>query len=303
MTSPRSAAIRAAATLLAAATLIPLAATAHADSATEVLGPTIVQNGGFEQGAFPGVHLQITPGSPLLSNWTAFGSEVSVYGTYWQAEEGTRSLALANPSTGVKLAGGVKQTITTQPGQRYRVIFYQAENPNDHQPSVLRFEVAGQTRDYTFQEPATATVKSMVWVKREFVFTAAGAATPLSFTAFYTPGNDPLGLDNVQVRAIQPAAGNPGSGNQAPAVKTALSLSAASLAAGGSEGIAVIAAPNAPVAVVIDAPNGTQVVVPGRADAAGHYAYTWPVPSGLSGNVQVFADSAGSIAQGSFTVH
>jgi hypothetical protein len=238
----------------------------------------------------------------LLSNWTVVGHEAAVYGSYWQAAEGTRSVALANPGTAIATASGVKQTIPTVAGQRYRVSFYQAGNPNDHQPSTLRFQIGGQSRDYTFQEPSTATAQKMVWVKRDFVYTASAASTTIAFTAFYTPGNDPLGLDNVQVRAIQTPAGAPDAGGTAPAVKTSISLSAATLAAGGSEAIAVTAAANASVTLIIDAPNGTQVVQSGHADASGHYTYTWAAPSGLHGKVLVFADSAGSIAQGGFTV-
>jgi choice-of-anchor C domain-containing protein len=299
MKTKRTPAIRAmAALLLGAATILPVAGVARADTSNEVLGPNILPNGGFERGAAPGVHLAIAAGSPLLTNWTAVGGEVAVYGTYWQAQEGTRSLALAHAGTAITTVSGVKQIFPTIAGQRYRVIFYQAGNPNDHQPSVLRFQIADQSRDFTFQEPATATAQKMVWVKRSFVFTASAASTTISFLAFYTPGNDPLGLDNVQVRAIQAAPGSSGSA----AKTTTLQLGAATVAAGGSETIGVTAAPNAPVALVIDSPDGTQVVTPGHADASGHYSYTWAVPSGAHGTVHVVADSAGSVAQATFTV-
>ena len=169
---------------------------------------------------------------------------------------------------------------------------------------MLRFQIAGQTRDFTFQEPTTASVKAMVWVKRGYVFTATTASTAIAFTALYTPGNDALGLDNVQVRTIQaaPSASSSSGAPTASPVATKLQLASATVAAGASETITVTAAPTGAVAPVIDAPNGTQVVVPGHADGSGHYSFTWTVPSGVSGAVHVFADSAGSVAQGSLTI-
>ena len=97
MKTPISTLVRsAAAVLLGAATVLPLAGGAYAADHAETLGPNIVANGGFETGSDPGVQLSIPVGSPYLTGWTTHGTEVKVIGTYWQAEEGTRSMALAN---------------------------------------------------------------------------------------------------------------------------------------------------------------------------------------------------------------
>lgn len=282
-----------------AATSGPLVGGVHAAApAPATLGANVVPNGGFERGADPGVHLAIAPGSPLLANWTVVGSEVSVYGTYWKAQEGGRSLALANPTTSATTASSVKQNIPTTPGQRYQLTFYQSGNPNDHQPSTVRMQIGTLSHDFTYQAAATAGTTKMDWVQRSVTFTATAATTPLSFTAIYTPGNSPLGLDNVQVRAMQTGTGTSGT----PAVKPGLTLAATTVAAGGSQTATITAAPQAALAVVIDAPDGSQIVVPAHADASGHYAYTWTVPATVHGAAHVLVDSAGAIARADFTV-
>ncbi len=200
------------AALLSAAALLPQAAHAGPAAPVKPFGPNIVANGGFEIGADPGSALGIPAGAPLLTGWLAVSREVRVVGTGWQAEEGARSLSLANPGPAAgdpsivpPSAGGVKQTIHTKVGQRYRVTFYQAGNPYDHQPAVLRMRIGAMTKDFTYQSDATATPKKVQWVKRSFVYTASAAGTLPAFYANYTPGNDPLAIDNVQVRAIRPA--------------------------------------------------------------------------------------------------
>jgi hypothetical protein len=94
-----------------------------ADTAAEVDGPNILVNGGFERGADPGKMLTLTAGAnPLLPGWTVVipGGDprnVDYVGTYWQAEEGTRSLGLGfglqPPTTDTAKLNGVKQTFST----------------------------------------------------------------------------------------------------------------------------------------------------------------------------------------------
>src|SRR5579871_4504073 len=138
MRMPRFSPARAAAALILAAsltgTLAGTAASAHraADTATEVDGPNILQNGGFESGASPGDALTLNPGSPLLQGWTIEwpGTDPLAFyvGTLWQAAEGTRCVGFRLSEFGFtqkKQVPDIKQTFATVPGQRYRVIFYQ----------------------------------------------------------------------------------------------------------------------------------------------------------------------------------
>ncbi len=279
-----------AAVVLAAALLGPHASGARADAAppVESLGPNIVANGGFEQGADPGEHIYLPAGaSPLLPGWTLLAGAV-LYGTSWQAEEGNRSLALHTD-------GGLGQALKTKVGQKYRVVFYQAGNPNDHAPSTIRAQIGAYQHDYTYQSGQSATTKQMDWLKRTFTYTAIAATTPLSFTVQYDSGNDPFGLDNIQVRAILS-----GSASGTPA--TSLRLGSATASAGGTEAIAVTAAPNAALVVVIDYPGGAQAVTQAKADTTGHYTLSLTLPPAVTGTVHVTVDSGGSVAQTTFTV-
>jgi hypothetical protein len=277
----------------------PLARGARADTSTVTLGPNIVANGGFEQGASPGETLIMPTGiSPLLGSWAVSGN-VKVYGTAWQAEEGGRSLGLARSTYAGSIPAGVKQTLTTTVGQKYRVVFYQAGNPFDDQPSTIHLQIGGYGKDFTFQADKNASSRHMEWVRRSVDYTATAASTVLSLAATYSPGNDPCGLDNVQVRAIQPAAGT--TGTPASSVTT-LAVGSPAVAAGGSETLTVSAAPGAALVTIVDYPDGTQAVTQAKADAAGHYSSTLTIPAKISGVVHVLVDSGGTIAKATFTV-
>lgn len=161
--------------------------------------------------------------------------------------------------------------------------------------------IGAQTHDYTYQTDNTAILARMEWIKRSFTFRATSASTPLRFTAAYTPGNDYLGLDNVQVRAIQPPTGTPGSGAVAPT--TGLRIASNPIAAGGKQSVQVVTGKSAPLTLVLDYPDGTQVALSTHAGPDGHYAYAWSLPASVHGIVHVLVDGAGSIAQGSFAAN
>jgi uncharacterized protein DUF642 len=280
---------------LAAGALAPLSQRAMADTAAPLLGPNIVVNGGFERGADPGEALAVQAGSPFVIGWTIFGNEVHVYGTAVQAEEGGRSVAMANDTTAITTGSGVSQVLTTKIGQRYQVTFYQAGNYNDHGPSTIRVQVGKSSHDYTFQEDAQATYKNIEWAHRVFTYAAIAATTPITFTAFYTPGNDPLQLDNVQVRAILTSATTPAGG-------LSVKLGTATPSAGDSETVAVTAAAGATLTVVVDYPDGSQAVTQAKADSGGHYSLTLTLPTNVTGKAHVSVVSAGTIAQAGFTI-
>jgi len=85
--------------------------------------------------------------------------------------------------------------------------------------------------------------------------------------------------------------------------KASLQFFSATATAGGQQTALITAAKNALVAIVIDYPDGTQVIVPSkRAGPDGHYAYTWTVPDGIHGLVHITVDAAGAVTQGTFTV-
>ena len=287
-----------AALALVAAVLAPYASAVRAATPPpESLGPDIVVNGGFERGADPGDHLYLTAGiSPQLEGWTVVW-RIGVYGTGWQAQEGTRSLGLLNVSNTANTAGGVGQTLKTTVGQKYRVAFYQAGNPVDHKPSTLRAQIGAYQHDYTYQSAPSADAQHMDWVQRTFTYTAVAATTPISFTATYSYASQPVGLDNVQVRAILS-----GPTSAAPAGGVGVKPASSTVAAGGTEAITVTTAPGAPLVLVVDYPDGTQVVKQAKADSTGHYTLSLTLPAGVTGQVHVWVDSKAATAQATFSV-
>ena len=272
-------------------------------AAAEVDGPNILVNGGFEQGADPGNHLELPVGmSPFLAGWTVVNRYAEYVGSYWRAEEGTRSVGLLYDGNGVLAnASGIQQSFPTTIGQRYRTVFYQSAIST--QPTIVRFTIAGQSRNFTYQIGPTDTLAKLPWVKRDFVFTATSASTTIEFQAFYTKGWW-IALDNVQVRAIQPPASDgtptPGTGPLTGAVT--LQLAAPALPASGRQTVQGVAGKDAAVALVADYPDGTQWLASLRAGPDGRYSDTWAVPPGVHGLVHILVDSAGTSAHGSFTV-
>jgi choice-of-anchor C domain-containing protein len=303
---------RVAALVLAAAVAFPWAGAAHVaaqrahDIATEVDGPNILVNGGFERGADPGVQLALTSGTTFLTGWTVANPGFALYyvGTAWQAEEGTRSLELANPPPGnLKYAGGVSQTFPTTAGQKYLLTFYQAGNPSYKQPMTIEAQVAGLTSTYTYQADANGSPQQMEWVRRAITFTAKAASTTVAFYAYQTCCNVGLGLDNVQVHALA-SSGTllPGAGTAVITGTVTLQLAAPTVTSGSQQTVQGAAGKNAAVALVVDYPDGTQLVAALKAGADGHYSHTWTVPASTHGLVQVLVDSAGKTARRTFTL-
>ena len=202
----------ASAALLGATVLLPRAGCADASTTAEKLGPNIVANGGFDIRADPGAVLGIPAGAPYLTNWIAVSNEVRVIGTFWQAEEGTRSLSLATAGLGPQRPSGDaarrQRRETNRPHENRAALsrhLLPGRQPVRSPAPLVRMQIGGYTKDFTYQSGPKATSKQMDWVQRSLVYTATSASTTLTFYAYYTPGNDALGLDNVQVRAIQPA--------------------------------------------------------------------------------------------------
>ena len=110
-----------------------------------------------------------------------------------------------------------------------------------------------------------------------------------------------LGVDNAQLRAILPSAGSgvPAAGQAAP---INLAVGSASVTAGAKQTLTIVVGKGAALGLIIDYPDGTQVVAPAHAGADGHYTYTWAIPATVHGTVHVLVDSAGTIARATFSV-
>lgn len=118
----------------------------------------------------------------------------------WQSSNGDKSLDM----DGTPGFGGVKQTLVTIPGQKYRVMFDLAGNPYAA-PTIktLGVEANGQSNVYTFDTTGKRW-EAMDWRRDEiFDFTAGDTTTTLTFTSLNQEGGFAgAALDNVRVYAL-----------------------------------------------------------------------------------------------------
>jgi choice-of-anchor C domain-containing protein len=159
----------------------------------------LVKNGSFEEGPEPGEFVSLNEGATDIKDWVVTRAQIDYIGGYWKAADGKRSLDL-HGSPGL---GGVKQTIKTKKGQKYKVTFALAVNP-DSASKKKKLGVRAGEREETFVADGTGkTREDMGWETKEWVFTADGAETVLEFFTQDTeePACGPA-LDNVVVVAV-----------------------------------------------------------------------------------------------------
>jgi len=148
-------------------------------------------NGSFEEG--PSSSLTSLPvGSALLVGWQVVNGGIeAVTAAYWPPADGLYSLDL----NGVHSPGGVCQTFDTISGATYQVTFELAGSYAWGPNYLARVSAAGTTQDY-------ASVATVIWSNRTFVFTAVSNATTLSFVDITPDGSGMNGgptLDDVRV--------------------------------------------------------------------------------------------------------
>jgi choice-of-anchor C domain-containing protein len=167
---------------------------------------TTVNNGSFETGTNPGLFITLPSGdSTDIPGWTVTAGNIDYVGSYWTAQDGSRSLDM----NGV-VPGAISQSLTTVTGHTYAVNFYMAGNPDGAlygSPAVKTMNVdTGSTpTSYSF-DTTGHTDANMGWAPETYNFTASGTATPLTFTST-TTGSQPATwfgptLDNVSVTDV-----------------------------------------------------------------------------------------------------
>lgn len=165
-------------------------------------GENLLVNGSFEEG--PEIQeAGFTPldeGSTAIKGWKVTRAQVDYIGRYWKAADGQRSLDL-HGSPGL---GGVSQAFKTKKGQKYRVTFSLAGNP-DGGPAEKKLGVAaaGKKAEFTF-DATGKTKEDMGWASKTWDFTATDDETTLELYTLTTE-NESCGpaLDNVAVRAVK----------------------------------------------------------------------------------------------------
>jgi len=180
--------------------LILALACAVAFPAVATAGPFI--NGSFETGANPGVFTPLAAGSTAITGWTVGGDSVDYIGSYWNAQNGSRSVDLSGNAP-----GSIFQTFDTVLGQTYQVTFYLGAN-GDGPPPFKTVAVSATGNAIGNYSVATTAFPPNVtaWSPFSYAFTATGTSTTLTFTSTGTTAYG-AALDNVNVTAVpEPAA-------------------------------------------------------------------------------------------------
>ncbi len=159
----------------------------------------LVKNGSFEEGTEPGNFVSLNVDSADIKDWVVTRGQIDYVGAYWKAADGKRSLDL-HGSPGL---GGVKQTIKTKKGQKYKVTFSLSVNPDSAVRKKKLGLRAGERKETFAIELANNSVTDMGWEAKEWVFTADADETELEFYTLETedPNCGPA-LDNVAVVAL-----------------------------------------------------------------------------------------------------
>jgi choice-of-anchor C domain-containing protein len=158
---------------------------------------TIV-NGSFESGClFSGTFQTLTASNNCLAGWTITSGSVDLIRTYWQSADGLYNLDMAGNEP-----GAIQQTIPTLIGQLYQVSFFLSGNP-DGGGGIRTLHVqadGGPLGIYSFST-AGRTKSNMGWIEQNYLFTATGASTALTFASGMTGPYGPA-LDNVSIAAV-----------------------------------------------------------------------------------------------------
>jgi choice-of-anchor C domain-containing protein len=186
--------------LLAAACVVVFVPEKQAQSAPALEKPVnLLVNGSFEEGQDTDRFISLNEGSKDIKGWVVTRGQIDLVGPYWPAADGKYSIDL-HGSPGY---GGIKQTFVTRKGQRYRVTFSFAGNPEGRvAEKKMGVSAAGQKEEFTF-DASGKTKEDLGWVTKKWEFKADGKETTLEFYTLMTDDeNCGPALDNVSVIEI-----------------------------------------------------------------------------------------------------
>lgn len=173
------------------AAAVAVAITAPATAATIV-------NGSFESGIDPGTFTTLNAvDSTSITGWTVGNGSIDYIGSYWTAQDGSRSIDLSGNSIGM-----ISQDFATVVGQSYLITYWVSKNPDGGDPlRTGTISVGGSTGGFSYFGVNDRT--NMNWVQETFGFTATGTSTTLSFASDISGGccYGPA-LDNVSIAAV-----------------------------------------------------------------------------------------------------
>src|SRR5208282_722781 len=148
----------------------------------------LLVNGSFEEASInPGSYHDLPAGSTVIRGWTVTLKHIDLVGTLWKASEGKYSLDLdgsaCNTHSPTDCFGGIQQTFSTVPGQKYDVTFDFCGNPgNMPKLKIMRVSAAGESGTFTF-DITGHSFRRMGWRSERWSFTAKEANTTLEFAS------------------------------------------------------------------------------------------------------------------------
>lgn len=166
--------------------------TVSAQSTQERPNPcrNLVINGSFEQGPNTDGYLMRKPGDRSIQGWQVIHDTIDYIGTYFPSAHGTRHVDL----DGTPGFGGIQQIVTTEPGQKYKLTFSLAGNPQGAPSTKVMMAQAGNVSKRFAHAADTG------WTQQTIIFTANSSSTVIAFYSADKEGGywGPL-LDNVQL--------------------------------------------------------------------------------------------------------
>jgi len=170
-----------------------------------------VGNGSFEDPAIGSRFVSLGLGA-TMGAWTVVSGSVDlVHSSYWQPAAGSQSLDLNSCSP-----GRIAQTMAVEAGQRYRIAYSYAGNPEtSDRLKKFHVEVDGAVVDRRTFDTTGRTTQSMGWSSAVTAFVATGDRATIAFQSDQTGSCGGAALDDIVIAPVSTsttviASSNPG---------------------------------------------------------------------------------------------
>jgi choice-of-anchor C domain-containing protein len=162
----------------------------------------VAGNGSFEQPAIGSRFVSLGVGS-TMGAWTVESGSVDlVHSSYWQPAAGSQSIDLNSCS-----AGRISQTMPVEPGQRYRIAYSYAGNPEtSDRLKKFHVEVDGTVVDRRTFDTTGHTTQSMGWTSAVTAFVATGDRATISFQSDQPGSCGGAALDDIEITPVSTSA-------------------------------------------------------------------------------------------------
>lgn len=149
------------------------------------------RNGSFESG--DGAPATLVLNSTAIHDWTVSRGNVD-WTDSWQAADGRMSVDLQ----GLILNGGIRQTMSTQPGRWYRLTFALAGNPDLPGVKRMKARVGSLEREFTFDSTGH-TRENMGYVDRSVTLRVPGDSVDVElYSSMLSGGSYGAVIDHVR---------------------------------------------------------------------------------------------------------